>query len=75
MKHKSGTYDVFIQKKGQQEAFIKGIKEGEPYYTVWIDNRGGIDTKNQEYAIILSTLIRIEQKLKKMDKRIDNIDK
>ena len=59
MKHKVGSYDVFVQKKGVQEACIEGIKEGETYYTVWTEPTGGFDTLSQAEAMIISKLINI----------------
>ena len=63
-----GEYRVYTHKEGKHEAFIEGILEGEVFYTIKLDEHGKLDVKTQAEAEIISRLIKIENKLKLIDK-------
>lgn len=62
-KMKIGNYEPVTQKKGINEAFVKGIKEGEVYWRIQIDKHGQMDVKTQTEAETISRLIRKERQL------------
>ena len=66
--HKRGNYTVEIFVKGKNEclAMPHNLKDGEVFYTIWNNKHSGIDTLNQDSAIIMSSQIRIEDKLNKL---------
>jgi len=66
MKLKTGEYEPRIVKKGYDEAFIKELKEGDVFYAVKLDKYTTLDVKTQTDAVIISTLVRIEKRLKKL---------
>lgn len=58
-----GYYEPQIEEKGVNEAFIEGIREGQVYWTVKLED-GCFDTLYQSDAIIISLLSQINNKLK-----------
>ena len=68
---KPGDYVPEVQKKGVNEAFIEGIKEGQVYWTVKLDNDGLLDVRTQSEAITISRIIRLEQRMEKMIKELN----
>ena len=60
-----GGYCPVVQKKGHDEAFCPGVKDGQVYWSVRTEKNGWFDTKRQEDAIIIGKLISIEQQLKR----------
>ena len=70
-KMKIGDYEPRIQEKGLNEAFIDAIKEGEPYWTIRLDEFGNYDTETQDTAIIISKLVKIENMLEKLMEKED----
>ena len=63
-----GDYRPVVQKKGEQEAFIDGIKEGQTYWQVQLDEEHQFDTLRQEDAIIISLLTQILVTLENLGK-------
>ena len=68
-KTKVGEYTLHLQNKGYDEACIEGIKNGEAFYTIQLDKFGQFDTKSQAEAEIISRLVRIENMLKRVEKK------
>ena len=60
---KIGDYELVKVEKGVNETSLN-LKEGEVFWTVCLDKGHYFDVKTQEYAEILSRLVRIENKLK-----------
>lgn len=63
---KIGHYEPHVQKKGEDESFIK-TKEGDVYWMIRTED-GYIDVKTQTEAEIISRLVRIERLLKNANK-------
>ena len=63
---KIGGYESVVQKKGINEAFIDGVKEGQVYWRVRIDRDGQMDLKTQFEAEVISRLVRVERLLDKL---------
>lgn len=64
-----GEYEARIQQKGFNEAFIEDMKEGDVYYVVQVDEYSKIDVATHVEALILSRLIMLEQRIKKIEQR------
>jgi hypothetical protein len=58
-----GEYETVTQKKGKEEAFLDGIREGQVFWRVRISEEDWFDCKTQIEAEILSRLVRIETRL------------
>ena len=66
-----GMFTPEIYKKGFNDFFGKEkLNDGDVFYTVWDYQGGGFDTLNQETAIIMSSQIRIEKMLRRLEQRI-----
>jgi len=59
-----GDYMPQTQKRGECEAFIDGMKDGETFWTIQLSKQAKFDVKRQEDAEIISRLVKIQQKLR-----------
>ena len=72
-----GHYEPVIIKKGVNETFLqdytnnsrKPLKEGDIFWMVNLGDGGSFDVKDQEFAEIISRLVRIENKLNRVLRR------
>ena len=68
-KLKIGDYEPCVVKKGFEETTLD-VPEGEVFWMVQDEGGASMDVKEQIDAVILSKLIRIEQRLKKIRKQV-----
>lgn len=67
---KTGEYSVEVFKKGENEANLKGLKNGDIFFMISLGKGVYHDTASQESAEIISRLVRIENKLTKIENRL-----
>ena len=66
---KIGEYEPVKAEKGVNEPFCKNIKWGQIYWTIKMSEYGLFDVEREEDAVIISRLVRIENKLDKLPKK------
>jgi len=72
---KVGSYYPREQEKGENEALIEGLKEGDTYWTVRLSKYGWYDCRTQYNAEVLSRMVLIDRRLNRMEHNIIELRK